>query len=186
MGREVQFMGAWGIRAFESDAGLDAVDFIRKQLPKDGKADLRTILAAMRQEVCGMCDPAIGQSHSAPMALAEILVKFLDRDIGALDYDNDWAAEDNKFAALQSFTADKESLSQIEDYLSESLQALRAQADSGRKWGGWIAEEDWLAWQSHMEALIDLMDTLIAMPGSQIDFVQTQEPFPTPAMEISS
>ena len=30
-------MGCWGITAFESDAGLDAVDFIRNNLPEDGK-----------------------------------------------------------------------------------------------------------------------------------------------------
>lgn len=30
-------MGCWGITAFESDEGLDALGCIRKNLPKDGK-----------------------------------------------------------------------------------------------------------------------------------------------------
>ncbi len=29
-------MGCWGITAFESDAGLDAISLIRKHLPEQG------------------------------------------------------------------------------------------------------------------------------------------------------
>ena len=37
-------MGCWGITAFESDAGLDAVDFIRNNLPEDGKLQVQRVL----------------------------------------------------------------------------------------------------------------------------------------------
>ena len=34
-------MGCWGITAFESDAGLDAISLIRKHLPEQGDVELR-------------------------------------------------------------------------------------------------------------------------------------------------
>ena len=42
-------MGCWGITAFESDAGLDAVCCIRRSLPKDGKLELDAVI----QPSCG-------------------------------------------------------------------------------------------------------------------------------------
>ena len=38
-------MGCWGITAFESDAGLDAISLIRKHLPEQGDVELRQMLA---------------------------------------------------------------------------------------------------------------------------------------------
>lgn len=43
-------MGCWGITAFESDEGLDAIEFIRRSLPKDGKLKLETLLEALKQD----------------------------------------------------------------------------------------------------------------------------------------
>lgn len=37
-------MGCWGITALESDDGLDAVGFVRYNLPKDGHLDLGSML----------------------------------------------------------------------------------------------------------------------------------------------
>ncbi len=83
-------MGCWGITAFESDAGLDAVEFIRRNLPEDGKLELGKIIEALRQDKWNAPpDVKDAESHSSPMVLAEILVKFLDRDIGSLDFDEE-------------------------------------------------------------------------------------------------
>ena len=41
-------MGCWGITAFESDAGLDAVDLIRENLPDDGKMNLKTMIRLLQ------------------------------------------------------------------------------------------------------------------------------------------
>ena len=37
-------VGCWGITAFESDAGLDAVDLIRENLSDDGKMNLKAMI----------------------------------------------------------------------------------------------------------------------------------------------
>ena len=43
-------MGCWGITAFESDAGLDAVCCIRRSLPKDGKLELDAVIQRLQQD----------------------------------------------------------------------------------------------------------------------------------------
>ena len=63
-------MGCWGITAFESDAGLDAVDFIRNNLPEDGKLQVQRVLEELQQDDWNRPDnPKDGPSHTSPMAL---------------------------------------------------------------------------------------------------------------------
>lgn len=91
-------MGCWGITAFESDAGLDAVGFIQENLPVDGKLEVKTIIDLLRGDSwCAPPDVTDGDSHTSPMALAEIMVKFLDQDLTGLDYDDPDAAQGRKW-----------------------------------------------------------------------------------------
>ena len=56
-------MGAWGITAFESDAGLDVIDEIRNRLPKDGRLTLKSLLEYIQNsEWRGLDDPQLGNS----------------------------------------------------------------------------------------------------------------------------
>lgn len=80
-------MGCWGITAFESDAGLDAVDFIRNNLPEDGKLQVQRVLEELQQDDWNRPDnPKDGPSHTSPMALAEIMLKVMDNMPDGLDY----------------------------------------------------------------------------------------------------
>lgn len=179
-------MGCWGITAFESDDGLDALSDIRYVLPMDGNARLADILDALKADEY-LPKASDGQSHTAPMALAEVVVKFLNKDINDMDYDEEWADGDNKFYDVHSFTATKEPVQWIRDYLAETLRARREDAaywagkdeDSRpnwrREWGGWKEKEGWEGWQSHMEMLVSQMDSLLAKPEDQIELVQPQE-----------
>lgn len=59
-------MGCWGITAFESDAGLDAVGFIRENLPVDGKLEVKTIIDLLRGDSwCAPPDVTDGDSHTS-------------------------------------------------------------------------------------------------------------------------
>lgn len=166
-------MGCWGITAFESEAGLDAVGFIRENLPGDGKLEVKTIIDLLRGDSwCAPPDVTDGDSHTSPMALAEIMVKFLDQDLTGLDYDDPDAAKDRKFASMASFTADKESIGWIKNYLSDTLKFSREDAAQGRKWGGWLKEQDWISWQVHMESLIGRMDELLSALGDVVELIK--------------
>ena len=72
-------MGCWGITAFESDEGLDAVEFIRESLPEDGKLELEALLEALKQDSWN-APPEVetAGSHTSVMALAELMLKFVD------------------------------------------------------------------------------------------------------------
>jgi len=181
-------MGCWGITAFESDAGLDAAGFVRCCLPEDGRLELGKIIEAMQKDEWNAPpDVTDACSHTGPMALAEILTKFLDGDIGDLDYDEEWAADDNKFSSVVSFTADRESIRWLRDYISDTLKSARENAEywakrgedtsvSYRKeWGGWRDEKKWQGWQDHMSALAGRMDTLLASAEDTVELIRPPE-----------
>ena len=111
-------MGCWGITAFESDTGLDAISLIRKHLPEQGDVELRQMLAWLKADSWN-APPEVseGVSHTSPMAVAELIVKFQEKDFSALD----GIRGDKKFSSLSSFTASKESLQWVQEYLSATL-----------------------------------------------------------------
>lgn len=126
-------MGCWGITAFESNTGLDAVGMIRKNLPEDGRLKLENLIETLHQISWNTPpDESDGRFHTSPMALAEIVVKFIDRDIESLDYDG-------KFSAVISFSASKKSIQWLRDYISNTLRYAKEnaefQAEYGEKWG---------------------------------------------------
>ena len=66
-------MGCWGITAMQSDDGLDAVEFIREHLPKDGKLELSAIIQSLLQDEWNRPpEVTAGQPHTSPMALGEV------------------------------------------------------------------------------------------------------------------
>lgn len=177
-----------GNTTFESDAGLDAVGSIRRNLPEDGKLELRKIIEALRQDEWNAPpDITDAESHTSLMTLAEILVKFLDQDIDSLEYDEEWAAEDNKYSAITSFTASGESVRWLRDYVYDMLQHAKENAEFrakyGEHWGSWREEKNWIGWQEHMTTLVSRLDILLASPGSHIELIPSQEQENGPAME---
>lgn len=175
-------MGCWGITAFESDAGLDSVNYIRRILPQDGKMELGKVIESLQKDDVRLPDVQDAESHTSPMALAEIIVKFLDGDAGSLDYNEEWAAEDKKFSSITSFSASKESVQWLRNYVSDTLNQVKEDAEFhaqyGRKWGGWFKEKDWIDWQEHMETLVNRLNTLLTSPESTVELLLSTEPEP--------
>lgn len=169
-------MGCWGITAFESDAGLDAVGMFREHLSEDGRLELEHLIEALQKDDWNAPpDVRDGQPHTSAMALAEMIVKFLDQDMGGLDYDEDWAAQDRKFSTVTSFSASKESIRWLHGYISDTLRHARKNAAQGHHWGGWFKKEDWLRWQKHMEELAGRLDVLLAAPENRVQLIPPLE-----------
>ena len=178
---ELTCMGCWGITALESDNGLDAVRCVRYNLPADGQLDLGEMLERLKKDRWNApCDVKLGCAHTSPMALAEIVVKYLDGDPGSLDYDEEWAAEDNKFRSITSFTASRASLRELRDYLADTLKYARIRAErqikAGELPGGWFDPKDWDGWQKHMEGLIHRLDGVLALEGSTLELAHPPAP----------
>lgn len=173
-------MGCWGITAFESDAGLDAVGLIRENLPEDGRLELEKLIEDLKRDSWNAPpDVTNGEPHSSPMALAEIMVKLLDRDMEGMDYSGLVSAKERKFSSVTSFSASKEFVQWLRDYISDTLTYAKknaaAETENGRKWGGWLQEQDWINWQKHMEGLVSRLDVLLAAPESRIELLSSQE-----------
>lgn len=169
-------MGCWGITAFESDAGLDAVGLLREHLPENGRLELEKMIEVLRRDSWNAPpDAHDGQPHTSLMALAEIMVKFLDQDMGGLDYDEDWAAQDRKFSTVTSFSASKESVQWLRGYITDTLKHARENAAQENNCGGWFKKEDWISWQKHMEGLAGRLDMLLASHENRIELISALE-----------
>ncbi len=119
-------MGCWGITAMQSDDGLDAVEFIREHFPKDGKLELSAIIQSLLQDEWNR-PPEVtdGQPHTSPMALAEIMVKFLEQDLESLDHNVGPYMRQNKYSTVTSFMAIKESIQWVRNYIADTLRYSR-------------------------------------------------------------
>ena len=174
-------MGCWGITAFESDEGLDAVEFIRRRLPEDGKLDLETLVEALKRDSWN-APPEVetAGSHTSVMALAELILRFVDGKVKSLDYDGEWGKEDHKFDSITSFTANREMVRWIRNYLFDTLHHVKkhagSQTEDGRKWGGWFEEKSWIGWQEHMAELVSRLDTLLEFSEAEIELIPLQSP----------
>lgn len=172
-------MGCWGITAFESDTGLDAVSDIRNNLPDSGEMNLGEWIAFLKDDEWYTPPVEDAHSHTGMMALAEIMIKYIDRDFSRLDWDED----SKQFSDIHSFTAAKQDIQWLRDYLSDTLQnAIETEKSAaengyqyGDKWNGWVEEKYWIGWQEHMTTLLQRLDTLLSSPEDQIELVANQE-----------
>lgn len=174
-------MGCWGITAFESDEGLDAVEFIRENLLEDGKLELEALLEALKQDAWN-APPEVetAGSHTSVMALAELMLKFVDGEVKSLDDEENWDTEEHKFCSVTSFTASRETVHWIRNYLFDTLLQVkkhaRFQAENGEKWGGWFEEKNWIGWQEHMAELVSRLDILLKSSEAVIELIPLQSP----------
>ncbi len=157
-------MGAWGITAFESDAGLDVNSFIKKNLPQDRNLTLKTLLDTVKKsEYYTEGESKIGDSHPSPLTITEIIFKIKDNDFKEIDYE--WDKPGEKYSTLGSFTADKESLIWLKDFLTDNLASARQNTEpkEGKivhEYNGWFFKDNWIGWQKHMETLIERLAKL--------------------------
>ena len=154
-------MGCWGITASESDAGLDALAAIRTQIQKDGTLKLEDILAELKRDAWNApVDVHRCESHTSPMMLADVIVRFLDECAAELDFGEIYQ-KDKRFSRFSSFTGEKATIQWLRDYLSDTLKYSCERAENTPRCG-WFKEQDWIGWQEHMEHLILRMDMLLA------------------------
>ena len=80
-------MGCWGVKAFESDEGLDALEWIRNHIPEDGCLRLKELLEQLKlDEWCRPPAAENGESHSSTMLIAELMESFQNGTIEEWEY----------------------------------------------------------------------------------------------------
>lgn len=105
------------------------------------------------------------------------MVRIIDRDMDDFDYDEE--IKGNKFGDIISFTASKESIQWLKDYITGILQHARENAEygseNGRLWNGWFEEKNWLGWQEHMGTLISRLDELLTFHGNSVELLALKQ-----------
>ncbi len=173
-------MGCWGITALESDAGLDALELIRKNLPKDGRMKVKELLKIINEDEWNK--PPVteaGESHTGVMMLAELMVKFQDGTIQEMEF-----IPQKPFEKIVSFTADYASVVWMKSYLFDTLEQAKANAENGIQWNGWFQEEDWSAWQIHMKNLVERLSDILQQNIPEMELIQHAENKMTEQQEL--
>ena len=152
-------MGAWGIKALESDEGLDVVDVLREYLEEfEDKKEitLKEIINLMIEE--GMLGETFEEIEflydSTAMAVSELYFDF--KENGKLDYDYD--DEETTFSKLEKFSSDKKSLKYLIDYLSNIYNKVPDE-DGEREivdlWYDDGQNPSYEEWYNHLGSLIE-------------------------------
>ena len=154
-------MGAWGIKALESDEGLDVVDVLREYLEEfEDKKEitLKEIIDLMIEE--GMLGETFEEIEflydNTAMAVSELYFDF--KENGKLDYDYDDADEETTFSKLEKFSSDKKSLKYLIDYLTNIYNKVPDE-DGEREivelWYENGQNPNYEEWYNHLGSLIE-------------------------------
>ena len=152
-------MGAWGIKALESDEGLDVVDILREYLEgfKNKKViTLKEIIDLMIEE--GMLGETFEEIEflydNTAMAVSELYFDF--KENGKLDYDYD--DEETTFSKLEKFSSDKKSLKYLIDYLTNIYNKVPDEDEEREIVELWYENgqnPNYEEWYNHLGSLIE-------------------------------
>ena len=153
-------MGAWGIKALESDQGLDVVDILREYLEKfENKKEitLKEVIDLMIEE--GMIGETFEEIDflydNTVMAIAELYFEF--KENGELDYDDE-DEEEIIFSKLEKFSSDKKSLKYLINYLTNIYNKVPDE-DGEREivelWYDNGENPNYEEWYNHLNSLIE-------------------------------
>ena len=164
-------MGCWGVKAFESDEGLDVLEWIINHIPEDGCLRLKEFLNQLKlDEWCRPPAAENGEYHSSTMLIAELMESFQNGTIEEWEY-----LPKNSFEKVVSFLVEKEFVEEMREYLSKTLESARENVQNNQ-WNGWFEETNWNKWQEHMESLIETLRKILEQDGEVLDLIpQTKQ-----------
>lgn len=147
-------MGSWGIRALESDCGLDVIDFLDENYGGSKKIILSKLLANMIDD--GLLAKDRGDIEylfdNSIISIAELFIMFKEQ--GEIEYDN----EDDEALSLRNikiFKSDKKSLRFILKRL-EDIKNEKPDVDNMREYHVlWRDSKSYDAWKMHLDTLIN-------------------------------
>ncbi len=165
-------MGGWGVKALESDEGLDVIDILANEyVPRHPVMDLGEIIRLMKEQ--GMLGEEPSQIDflfdNTAVALAELYFRW--KDDGRLDY----GSGENVWENITGFTASKDALS----FLLWQLTDIKNQVpdeDGIREivelWKNEDSGEIDLAWMGHLDWLIGRLDLEQSGEEQEMDLLQ--------------
>ncbi|WP_078129858.1 DUF4259 domain-containing protein [Leptospira alexanderi] len=145
-------MGSWGIKALESDEGLDVVGFLKENISDDFEFKLSEIIQLMKGGLLGNHFEKIDLLYdNSAMALAELYFMFKDK--GKLDFGNDDDNDEKSLCDIRSFAADKNSLQYILKYLMDIKNEISDKDGIREIIELWQDSDSWEDWKNHLKDL---------------------------------
>ena len=162
----------------KSSLGLGIVRF--EEQPEEPEISTYDYEYRTNTEVITAVEVSGGQSDPDDPVTVQFHIDGTTYTVSNVYYDEEWAAEDNKFRSITSFTASRASLRELRDYLADTLKYARIRAErqikAGELPGGWFDPKDWDGWQKHMEGLIHRLDGVLALEGSTLELAHPPAP----------
>ena len=163
-------MGSWGVKALESDNGLDLISLLKTDyLPKHKKLTLGGLIGFLKEE--GFLGETVSEIDflydNTAIALAELYSEW--RETGKLDYDDE---DSNVWSAITNFsasaTARKDLLRRLRSISATArkdlLRRLRSIKNQVSDEDGereivelWKESNHWESWDKHLDSLIELL-----------------------------
>ena len=146
-------MGSWGVKALESDNGLDLISLLKTDyLPKHKKLTLGGLIGFLKEE--GFLGETVSEIDflydNTAIALAELYSEW--RETGKLNYDDE---DSNVWSAITNFSA---SATARKDLLRR-LRSIKNQVpdeDGEREIVElWKESNHWESWDKHLDYLIE-------------------------------
>lgn len=103
------------------------------------------------------------------MLIAELMESFQNGTIDEWEY-----LTKKPFEKVVSFLAEKESVKEICEYLSKTLESAKENAQNNQ-WNGWFEETNWNKWQEHMENLIETMRKILEQDEDVLELIPQTE-----------
>lgn len=149
-------MGAWGIKALESDAGLDVIDFLEDYYNSKENLVLSEIITQFLKEGFLTEDKNDIDFYydNSIMSLAELVIMFTENR--ELDYDNE--DENRSLRKKRTFKIDMKSLEFILQYLVD-IKNEKPDENGEREYVElWKKSDFYEDWKRHLESLITKVD----------------------------
>ena len=145
-------MGAWGIRALNSDEGLDVLDFLgRSYLPGHTVLRLEEAIAAMKD--AGFFGDTFVEIDlyydNSALALAELYLDW--RDAGERPQGESWTG-------ITAVTAGPEAVGFLLRYLRDLWDEVPDEDGEREIAALWRDSPSWDQWRAHLDALIQRLE----------------------------
>ena len=102
------------IMALDTKIGSDTLEAVRKMIPEDRKLNLEKVMWKLKNSQEGSVpDPEYAVPYTGWMALAEIMVRIMNRETKELDD----RSNEKSFSELRSFYASRAALLALQTYL---------------------------------------------------------------------
>lgn len=156
-------MGAWGIKALESDCGLDVVDaltdFVAEQQEEKVHLSLSQIIDLLKGDLLGESFEEINFLYdNTAMALAELYLDFQKN--GSLDYGHEDPRQDLSKRVV-SFDADGDAVKFLLRYLTDIRDEVPDQDGERESVELWRDSDVFEDWQRHLAGLISQLQALL-------------------------